>query len=620
MISSFSELLWINALVTCHESQRLSTMSTEISECEQLYSYSKVPLASNSVRLLDVYPGTDDDEIEGEFRETTLGCGEVYETLSYVWGQDARGHHIKISGKRIRVTDNLHAALRRLRRSSKRRTLWVDALCINQHNDMEKTGQVNKMHDIYQQCSRCLIWLGELPEDISHADATGAFDFIKLIGEAETETRSLDGDGQAIGLPASLSSGDAQARAAKALDRMMVRGNPYWGRIWTVQEAILPNDALVIWGTLSIPWSVINNAADNLLYSEAAGKILSKTPHFVWDILNEFTCPVRGLGLTTSGDSILDVVRRWRCREATDPRDKVYALVGILEDLFGSNPLPRVPSCDYTLSLNTLYKRTTLDLLAVEGSLIPFVGWRGERHETKGLPSWTIDWIRPQHVPCRSYWENRHRYGYFNADGNTDLSMETYNDDNILSLKGLFIDKVVMIGDVLTREHENDEDMIRALEQWEGALAGFISSKFEKDYAGSTWKKSFWRTVLSGSTSDGRLGDSDKASFDQFRESRTWSDMVPSLFDSVLDQAFFITTQGYIGMGPPTTKAGDEVWVLFGGRVPFVLRPIETNGAATHGRVREKHCSLVGDAYVNGIMDGEALANDKGKPQVALLH
>jgi hypothetical protein len=61
----------------------------------------------------------------------------------------------------------------------------------------------------------------------------------------------------------------------------------------------------------------------------------------------------------------------------------------------------------------------------------------------------------------------------------------------------------------------------------------------------------------------------------------------------------FVTGSGDLGMGPPVLEVGDEVWILTGADVPLILRP-----SASSGEYR-----LVGEAYVHGIMQGEALAD-----------
>jgi len=65
-----------------------------------------------------------------------------------------------------------------------------------------------------------------------------------------------------------------------------------------------------------------------------------------------------------------------------------------------------------------------------------------------------------------------------------------------------------------------------------------------------------------------------------------------------LHRRMFLTEKGYLGVGPTAVKAGDEVVIVPGAAVPFVLRK--------HGNIR----LLVGEAYVHGIMDGEAMKGD----------
>lgn len=66
---------------------------------------------------------------------------------------------------------------------------------------------------------------------------------------------------------------------------------------------------------------------------------------------------------------------------------------------------------------------------------------------------------------------------------------------------------------------------------------------------------------------------------------------------------FFITKKGYIGTGTWNTEIGDSVYVLFGGKVPFLLRPAQSSSSGPSSY------HYVGHAYVHGITDGEALQN-----------
>lgn len=65
------------------------------------------------------------------------------------------------------------------------------------------------------------------------------------------------------------------------------------------------------------------------------------------------------------------------------------------------------------------------------------------------------------------------------------------------------------------------------------------------------------------------------------------------------ERRYFVTGKGYLGLGPSAMKSGDIVVILFGLKVPYVLRPIQG------GRYQ-----IVGEAYLHGAMDGEILSTN----------
>jgi hypothetical protein len=133
------------------------------------YMYSPLPSGSNSIRLLRLLPNKDDTaNIQCEIFEYSLQNApgtHLYEALSYVWGNPDKKLPIFIHKDSIEVTVNLHAALLRLRNHSIERILWVDAICIDQHNEEEKEHQIQFMARIYSQANRVVVWLGDSADD-----------------------------------------------------------------------------------------------------------------------------------------------------------------------------------------------------------------------------------------------------------------------------------------------------------------------------------------------------------------------------------------------------------------------------------------------------------------------
>lgn len=106
-----------------------------------------------------------------------------YEALSYVWGKPNNVSPILLNGRVWNVTANLELALRHFRRYEKgeHRTLWVDALCINQGDIPERNQQVSIMRDIYNGAQDVLVWLGEWNSMPGHDDFDIAGTFMSSV-------------------------------------------------------------------------------------------------------------------------------------------------------------------------------------------------------------------------------------------------------------------------------------------------------------------------------------------------------------------------------------------------------------------------------------------------------
>ncbi|PMD32080.1 HET-domain-containing protein, partial [Hyaloscypha variabilis F] len=100
--------------------------------------------------------------IKAKLEVIPLATPIAFEALSYVWGRrrQRRAMQLGSSARMFSATENLIVALRHLRYPDRTRTLWVDALCINQKDEREKSLQVGMMGSIYSHAERVLIWLG----------------------------------------------------------------------------------------------------------------------------------------------------------------------------------------------------------------------------------------------------------------------------------------------------------------------------------------------------------------------------------------------------------------------------------------------------------------------------
>ena len=128
---------------------------------EQRTEYPYKPLRMNEIRILTVSPGRPGERIECYLSVHGLGDPGEYEALSYSWETWDYPSSIDLNHQSFNVTPSLATALKNLRHSNKPRHLWVDAICINQQDAGETEIQIALMANIMEGATGVCIWLGE---------------------------------------------------------------------------------------------------------------------------------------------------------------------------------------------------------------------------------------------------------------------------------------------------------------------------------------------------------------------------------------------------------------------------------------------------------------------------
>ncbi|KUI63103.1 Heterokaryon incompatibility protein 6, OR allele [Cytospora mali] len=298
---------------------------------------------------------------------------------------------IFLEGRQVQVTTNLEAALRALHLCEETRHMWVDALCINQTDDVKKTHQVHLMSEIYKGTALALLGLGSVTADaqenededsgskISYIDAVNAFDFIRRIAEAGDDDHFVfDED--------SSEAGAIQATQDSCNALWTLMGLSWWHRIWTVQEAVLPRRAIIPCDSLKLDWSTFVMASKAIRkhdekeccidLSSAQGLNLLR----VWSSVNQIDY-CRGTHL-----KFIDALRVHNTRTAGDSRDYLYALLG-LDTNWGAQLSVLV---DYSLSPQEVFYRLTTELIRLSNSLAPLIRLRQPSTDAL-LPTWVND-------------------------------------------------------------------------------------------------------------------------------------------------------------------------------------------------------------------------------------
>lgn len=124
-------------------------------------TYPGNPLESGEFRLIRLLPGEWLDVIACELFGTKLDRAD-YRALSYVWGSQGKKKAVFVNDIIQQVTVNLESALRHLRQQYQHGVvLWIDALCIDQKSDEERTHQVQLMGSIYSKSREVIVYLGD---------------------------------------------------------------------------------------------------------------------------------------------------------------------------------------------------------------------------------------------------------------------------------------------------------------------------------------------------------------------------------------------------------------------------------------------------------------------------
>ncbi|OAG23540.1 HET-domain-containing protein [Alternaria alternata] len=370
--------------------------------------YSRLPDA-NSIRLLRLRGSEDTSHpVCGTLENHRLHdpCRPIFEAFSYTWA-DSQGNSSLCKtiflGPQydvLPVTTNCLAALRRFRTVADR-LVWVDAICINQFDLEERGHQVSLMRDIYTSAARVLTYLGD------------KHDLLDTVAERS------DSDGQRF---------DPLHVDLKAIVRM-----PYFSRIWVVQELLLSKTASLTFDDHTMHWTDFSSHVKSLTASREDGfygnwvGLLSKRRR-IKDLM-----------------SALQITQDCRC---SDPRDRVYGLMGLVDDEDRNNfPI------DYELSVQQLYTGLTMYWLTKPGRCdhssglswfsSPFANERDDLRHGWSLDDnfWNHVCSREPQRSDRSAFEPRYSWGKLAIDAgwNPDSPARLLSANGILALDAVHI-------------------------------------------------------------------------------------------------------------------------------------------------------------------------------------
>ena len=528
--------------------------------------------------------------------------------------------------------------------------IWIDALCINQDDLQERATQVKLMGRIYGRAEFVNIWLGEegtqpvpqapmakklLASKLTPRHYVGVYGNMPIVISFNAQAlRNVDGARNPWINLTSADNADFRNQSfgfppPSAPEWDIVRqffAHPWFQRVWVVQEVVLARRYVALIGNWEIEWSALGQAA---AWFQSNGYELPLRSEFrpsdekdmlpvtnaasVWQM-----CEARHDGI-----SLLDLLRELRDRSATKPADKLYATFGLAKEvqMSAEGKLNSLLEPDYTRPFMEVYRDASRYLIDEHKTLdvLSHAGSTGVSDDPK-WPSWVPNWFEGK---ASTEFVSGHTKDLFRADAGEPLTTSDPLDKNMLTLTGIELDTVQSYGDRLAsygigfRTYQEEREFVMAAWNIYSAQTAQQASPYSSK---AEILRAFTMTLTAGLSNRSIPADQDprypndaarwfsehlknRVPTTSWKQSLAWAALPkadPGRFHEAfvracLDRRFFVTQGGYVGVGPKTIKDGDCIVVLFGGKVPYVLR--------RSGR----RFRFIGDVYIPGLMEGQAV-------------
>ena len=596
------------------------------------------PLANpeSEIRLVILQPGKKSDSVHCDLITVPSISAKSFEALSYCWGTTRVTNTIFVCGKSLQISPNLEQALRHLRKRNSQRSLWIDAICINQKDISEKNKQVPKMRQIYKHASEVLVWIGRdhEPEDTNltwHPAIWGDEFTIPGNGTRETTERAFEfanslakmfqlhpfeRNFDSIFLPM-LTTRDNYV----ALSRLLKR--EWFHRLWTIQEVVLAENCKVICGDQPLPWKTLEEATQGITLRVDQFHALNC---FYYTGLGHDN--IRRIMHCRLNPSILPILQSTQAStfynegvRYTDARDRLFGLMGMVDE--GEDIKP-----DYTQDYKVVYKSWVMRHIVRTQSLDVLSLCADETQHD--FPSWVPDLTKPSGCDNALFYIMHAIRGFsyfipttqlYNASGNSNTRArfaETPDASSVqvlrptLCVKAIHIEKIISITPDLADAIYNLDpqlvaDLQRRMTEIEDRVIAMQYLRLNP-VSLSTIYNEFGTTLFRGN-SHPLDSISPAERYERWRGRAGSFDIPPGSREEIIFKTFymqlqhhlykvkmFCTGSGIFGLMSANchVRDGDDVYILEGGKTPFILRE---EGLGKH--------KLMGPCYLYGAMAGE---------------
>ncbi|KAH8732040.1 heterokaryon incompatibility protein-domain-containing protein [Phaeosphaeriaceae sp. PMI808] len=675
------------------------TKSTEAQTDEVRCPWAETRLDTTQacIRILRLHPGSQDTPITCDLEAIYLDRDPYYEALSYVWGDPSKTKPITVGSSTFNATANLHGFLVALRHESEERLLWADAICIDQSSAEEKSYQIGLMTRIYREAKKSHIWFGPFDKkswfnelideqyyrstaELGRADWNGVdraakedlnyfknqrgfkplnekehSDFVTrckddiFLHTIDFLTKIADSKDHLYTYPIFFiqkqADGSEKYEANRAwlvlIDCMQwLMSRPWWTRVWTLQEAVLPRvDPIVHAPPYSFKLSQLLNGVHQMdRHVRSACCKWFGGPVFTTYRVNSDRS-VQLVKIYTQREKLKTNKEEWislehvidsvQGRTATEIRDHWFGIFGFMP--------PAWQEADRRMQAETwtteeIFMKCTKLLYSDSEDLTKIAMSKSQRESNVArLPSWVIDLSKPQ--PDQNEYR---RWMLYNASrGSKYEGIRLWKDTRTpnLSVKGQRMGRVSACGDSaplsVLQGSGASENARKLLVDWK---------KLYDERAPYPDDNAFWRTIFMDTDiwihyMSPRRGILKQQRVDAIKSWwRNWN-RTKDEHDLELDEKtglkergryhyralkrnldpakFFVTSKGVPGMGPHDMEPSDEIYLLAGCRALAVLREVEIDG--------KKCLTFVGLCFLDKQMHGSAVQGESNWQSLELF-
>lgn len=405
--------------------------------------------AENEIRLFELAPGIHQESLRGRLLYVDLdfeddhapqsleasnidGPKPTYTAVSYCWGPSKMEWKLQLGEHTIGITETVDTMLRTFRHCTDYVRLWIDQICINQQDVLDKQDQVKLMSAIYSKARNTIIWLG-------HGLGGVAFNVLEVLGNLARRHHDQNEEFDHFhGRLGPLRKIVKKTGTAQPISDLFAQA--WFSRTWVIQEVVISKAPFIMYGDTLMSWQDFSSYCTTLgpfdIFAELKSAEEQSDP--TWKIVMDIASARKDFAASKEGVALFDLLKATRYAAVTMPVDKIYGIMALCSAKL---------TIDYSKSVKTLFTETTLQLLDKVhiSELLSCIDHDTSKSE---LPSWVADWSCKRRCVALSDSVNCRLY-YAAGGRQEENSIDILAAQRTLSTPALLVDTIKHMTDIV---------------------------------------------------------------------------------------------------------------------------------------------------------------------------